>query len=79
MATESEISALALLRRSEVEKRTGLSKTAIYSLIKSGRFPHPIAITARAKGWVESEISDWIRERISACRNVPQLTLSAPK
>jgi hypothetical protein len=37
-----------LLRRPEVEARTGLSRSAIYALMQSGDFPKPVRISARA-------------------------------
>lgn len=41
----------------------GLGKTAIYGLIKDHTFPAPIKL-GRASGWVESEVQEWIAERI---------------
>ncbi|MBF0142699.1 MAG: AlpA family phage regulatory protein [Magnetococcales bacterium] len=37
-----------LLRRSEMEARTGLSKTSIYDAIKRGDFPAPVSLGVRA-------------------------------
>lgn len=54
----------AVLRRREVEKRTGLCRSAIYNLIGQGKFPKPIRIGPRSSGWVASEISAWIAERV---------------
>ncbi|MDH8489715.1 AlpA family phage regulatory protein, partial [Klebsiella pneumoniae] len=38
----------ALIRLSEVRRRTGYSKAWIYRLISENRFPQPIKIGARA-------------------------------
>lgn len=54
----------AILRRREVEKRTGLCRSAIYNGIAQGTFPKPIRIGPRSSGWVASEISAWIAERV---------------
>ncbi len=58
--------ALTILRRKQVEKRVGLSRSTIYSKITAGEFPAPIALGARAVGWVESDITTWIESRIAA-------------
>ena len=55
-----------ILRRKQVEKRVGLSRSTIYSKIATGEFPTPIALGARAVGWVESDITTWIESRIAA-------------
>lgn len=58
--------ALAILRRKQVQARTGLGRSSIYALMKSGRFPPSIKISARAVGWIESDIDDFIASRIAA-------------
>jgi prophage regulatory protein len=35
-------------------------------LIKAGKFPPPIALGSNRVGWIESEIEDWLVERIAA-------------
>jgi len=55
-----------LLRRPEVEQRTGLKRSSIYARIKEGTFPQPVSLGGRAVAWVEEEIAGWIRERIEA-------------
>lgn len=63
----------ALLRRRQVQARTGLARSTIYQYIKAGVFPKPIPLGARAVGWIESEVSDWIAERVKAARgNAPR-------
>jgi prophage regulatory protein len=49
-----------ILRRKEVESRTGLSRSTIYHRIKEGTFPKQIKLGARSVGWLESEIESWI-------------------
>ena len=36
---------LTVLRRPQVESRTGLARSSIYALIASGQFPAPIRLT----------------------------------
>ena len=54
-----------ILRRPEVELRTGLSRSAIYALMSKQQFPAAIPLTAKAVGWLESSIETWIAERAS--------------
>jgi prophage regulatory protein len=57
-----------LLRRPQVEQRTGLSRSSLYEYIKDGRFPPPVPLGPRAVGWLESEVSDWINARVKLAR-----------
>ena len=52
-----------LLRRREVEELTGLSRASIYRLMRSGRFPLPVRVSATAVRWKASDITVWIQSR----------------
>jgi prophage regulatory protein len=52
-----------ILRDPEVGKRTGLSRTTRWRMIRKGTFPQPVLITERAIGWRETDIQLWIDER----------------
>jgi prophage regulatory protein len=54
-------SADSLIRLTEVLKRTGLSRTTLYELIKQGNFPRQIKL-GRTSLWSESEVSSFIEE-----------------
>jgi prophage regulatory protein len=54
----------SILRRKQVESRTGLSRSTIYLRIKKGTFPKPIKLGERAVGWLEQEIDSWLDERV---------------
>ena len=56
------------LRLPEVQAHTGLSRSTIYVRLDQGRFPRPVSLGSRAVGWIESELDEWIRERIAASR-----------
>ncbi len=60
--------ALAILRRKQVEARTGLSRSTIYQRIADGTFPKAVNLGGRAVGWLESEIEDWLAQRVQASR-----------
>ena len=51
---------ISILRRKQVEDRTGLSRSTIYLRIQEGTFPKPINLGARAVGWLENEIDGWL-------------------
>ena len=55
-----------ILRLPQVKKVTGLSRSSIYSLAAAGNFPKPCKLSERSSGWVESEIEDWLEDRIKA-------------
>ena len=57
-----------ILRLPEVQRRTGLSRSTIYVRLDQGLFPKPVSLGARAVGWIESEVDEWIRERIAESR-----------
>lgn len=54
------------LRCHEVECQTSFSQAHIYRLIAKGKFPRPYKLSARAVGWKQSEITDWMTSRETA-------------
>jgi len=61
---------LRILRWPAVKDMTGYqSKTHVERLEKKGLFPSSIKIGPRAKGWLESEVREWIEERIAESRS----------
>ena len=60
---------LSILRRKQVEKRTGLSRSTIYLRIQEGTFPRPINLGVRAVGWLENEIEAWLAARMEIRNN----------
>jgi prophage regulatory protein len=70
--------ALTILRRKQVEARTGLSRSSIYDRLRQNpkrpgdydpTFPKPISIGAKAVGWIEAEVEAWIESRIKKSRS----------
>lgn len=61
--------ALSILRRRQVEKRVGLTRSPLYARIKAGTFPKPVQLgNGRAVGWLEHEIDAWLAEQIQKSR-----------
>ena len=48
-----------ILRRVELEKRLGLSRSSIYKMMDDGEFPRPFRIGRRAVGWRAEDIETW--------------------
>jgi prophage regulatory protein len=59
---------LTILRRKQVENRTGLSRSTIYARIAENNFPKPIDLGGRAVGWIETEIDAWLTTRLAISR-----------
>lgn len=57
-----------ILRLPAVKTRTGLSRSTIYLRVSQGTFPKPVSLGARAVGWVESEIQEWLQRQIETSR-----------
>jgi Predicted transcriptional regulator len=53
----------SILRRAEVERLVGLSRSSLYRLIERGEFPRPLTISSRAVRWRADEIATWIEAR----------------
>ena len=54
------------LRLPEVKHARGYGRTSIYEKIKTGEFPKPYPLGARAVCWLEEDIEAWIDSRIQA-------------
>jgi prophage regulatory protein len=54
---------VVLLRRPEVEARTGLSRSTLYDWMKRGEFPEPEKLGARIVAWRESDVTAWLESR----------------
>lgn len=54
-----------ILRRVEVEAKTGLRRSQIYALLNRGSFPKPVRLGSRAVGWDSDEVDQWIAKRFA--------------
>jgi prophage regulatory protein len=57
-----------LIRIDTLTQMIGLSRSTVYNLIRSNQFPQPIKIGDRAVAWSESEVEDWISNKIETPR-----------
>jgi prophage regulatory protein len=75
MAAQTQ-TALTILRRKQVEVKTGLHRSTIYDRINpTGKwhdpdFPRPVSIGRRSVGWLESEIDAWLTAQIEKSRGL---------
>lgn len=53
-----------ILKRPQVQARTGISRSGLYQKMADGEFPKSISLGPRAVGWLESSIDEWIQSRI---------------
>lgn len=53
-----------ILRLPEVKRVTGLSRSSIYQKISDGEFPKQINLGTKSVGWIESDIQNWIADKI---------------
>ena len=59
-----------ILRLPIVLDRTGLSRSTVYLRVSEGKFPRPVSLGARAVGWIEAEVEEWIAGQIEDSREI---------
>jgi len=52
-----------ILRRDEVEAKTGFKRAHLYNLMRAGKFPKALRLGIRAVGWDSVEVEEWVAER----------------
>ncbi|RCW21325.1 AlpA family transcriptional regulator [Vibrio parahaemolyticus] len=56
---------MRFLKLKEVMEKTALSRSAIYRKMNDGEFPESVSLGERAVAWVESEVQDWVIDRVT--------------
>nr|WP_181359549.1 AlpA family transcriptional regulator [Vibrio cholerae] len=56
---------IRLIRFREVLAMKGLSRSSMYRFIEENQFPTQVQLGGRAVAWVESEVQEWIAQRIT--------------
>lgn len=54
-----------IIRLADLPQFCGLKRTQVDELIKAGKFPRPVKLSVRRKGWLESELIAWQTARIA--------------
>ena len=62
-----------LIRLPEVQRLTGLRRSAIYAQMQKGVFPRSIKAGPRAATWSEAAIQAWISDRIGVSTSQDRL------
>jgi prophage regulatory protein len=57
-----------ILRLPQLKTKVGLSRSSIYAAIALGRFPPPIHLGPRSRGWLESDVEAWVRQQVESSR-----------
>lgn len=57
---------MKLIRPTKVIDYKCLARSPIGKYIAEGTFPKPVTLGSRAAAWVESEVQEWILERVEA-------------
>ncbi|MGO2089980.1 MAG: AlpA family phage regulatory protein [Oceanisphaera sp.] len=55
---------MKFLKLQQVMDKTTLCRSSIYMLIKAGDFPKNVTVMGKRKAWLESEVEDWMMERM---------------
>ena len=55
---------MRIISVNEVSKKTTLARSSIYAYAAAGKFPASVRLGAGKVGWVESEVDDWLQERV---------------
>lgn len=55
---------MRFLKLKEIMEKTALSRFAIYRKMNDEEFPQSVSLGDRAVAWVESEVDEWMEERL---------------
>ncbi len=66
LSKNQQIENQRFIRRKEVQAKTGLGASSIYAMMKQGKFPKAITLSERRVAWIESDVDQWISERIAS-------------
>lgn len=67
VCSNPQVTTMKILRIKQVIEMTTLGRSTIYKYIKEGTFPKQIKMGARASGWLQADVENWILTR--RCRD----------
>lgn len=56
---------MRLISIKEVMHKTSLARSTIYKYLQQDTFPRSASLGANKVAWLESEVDEWIRERLA--------------
>jgi len=57
------------LRITSVMALTGISRTHLYRLVQSGKFPHPVKLSERVSVWDADLINNWLTAKFEGVQS----------
>jgi prophage regulatory protein len=54
---------MRIMRFREVREKTGLSRSTVWRLERSGAFPRRHQLSPGAVGWFDEDVEEWLRKR----------------
>mgnify|MGYP001321819789 CR=1 FL=1 len=63
VCSNPQVTTMKILRIKQVIEMTTLGRSTIYKYIKEGTFPKQIKMGARASGWLQADVENWILTR----------------
>ena len=62
---ESGPTQIAIVRHKQVKQKLQVSSSKLYDMVATGLFPPPFPIVpgGRSKGWLETDVDQWILEQ----------------
>ncbi|MDG1004345.1 MAG: AlpA family phage regulatory protein [Emcibacteraceae bacterium] len=60
---------MKLIRPRDAAKQAGISISHLYTLTSQNEFPQPIKISERVTAFLESEVEEWIQDKVDSNRN----------
>ncbi|MBG9996815.1 AlpA family transcriptional regulator [Pseudoalteromonas sp. NZS127_1] len=55
---------MRLIKLKEVIEKTSLGRSTVYEFMTKGTFPKQVSLGAKSVAWLESEVDDWIMDRL---------------
>ncbi|MAY57690.1 MULTISPECIES: AlpA family transcriptional regulator [Pseudoalteromonas] len=55
---------MRLIKLKEVIEKTSLGRSTIYEFMTKGTFPKQVSLGAKSVAWLESEVDDWIEDKV---------------
>lgn len=59
-----------IIRKDELARSLGVSRSWLERAARNGRFPKPIQLSAKSVGWLSTEVDAWLKDR-AAAREAP--------
>lgn len=68
MDSQKQLADMKIIRLPQVMEITGLARSTIYKWIKQGDFPAQVNLGPNSVGFLSTEISEWLTNRVRHSR-----------